>query len=478
MTLDRYATNVLAFIDDLVRVTELGQAFHLLSHQREVLRLAFAFDTEGRLPWDTIVYSCPKKSGKTTINAAVTAWWMFTQEPPNECYVLANDLEQAQSRVFKALAGLIRQNPALASSAEIQARTITLSSGTTTTVLANEWASAAGSNHGLTSWDELWGYTAEKSRRLWEELPSVPTRRNSIRFVSTYAGLDGESDLLAEVYREGVGPEEHPDGQGTRLHPTLPIYGNRAARVFAYWDHEGRMPWQTPTYYESQRRAPGMRPDTYDRIHRNVWTTSESRFITAEMYDRCEESGWSPLDSPSEYPIYVGVDASVTRAATAVVWVLRDPVDDLVVLAGHRIWTPSPGRPIPYAEVEACLEGLGTRFVVARVAYDPYQFVSVAQRLAGRLPMVPFVQSEPALAQMAQVFWDLIQRRGLVVYPDDEVRAHVLAATARETTRGGFRLVTDRPTRRIDAAIALGMAAYSAVTAAQWAEPRLISLGG
>ena len=50
--------------------------------------------------------------------------------------------------------------------------------------------------HGLSSWDELWGYTSESSRRLWEALTPVPTRKNSIRFISTYAGFEGESGLL------------------------------------------------------------------------------------------------------------------------------------------------------------------------------------------------------------------------------------------------------------------------------------------
>jgi hypothetical protein len=55
----------------------------------------------------------------------------------------------------------------------------------------------------------------------------------------------------------------------------------------------------------------------------------------------------------------------------------------------------------------------------------------------------------------------------------------VLAATAVETTRGGFRIVKDRPSRRIDAAIALAMAAYTAATTPAWATagPMLIHLG-
>ena len=84
MRIDRYAKDPVAFIDDLVRKNELGQPFRLLDHQRKILHLAFSFNSSGRLPYDTIIYSCVKKSGKTTTNAAVTLWWAFTQEAPNE----------------------------------------------------------------------------------------------------------------------------------------------------------------------------------------------------------------------------------------------------------------------------------------------------------------------------------------------------------------------------------------------------------
>jgi hypothetical protein len=55
----------ITFIDKLVKKNELGQPFKLMDHQREILRIAFTFDEHGRLPWDTVIYSCVKKSGKT-----------------------------------------------------------------------------------------------------------------------------------------------------------------------------------------------------------------------------------------------------------------------------------------------------------------------------------------------------------------------------------------------------------------------------
>jgi phage terminase large subunit-like protein len=91
------------------------------------------------LPYDTIIYSCVKKSGKTTINGAVTLAWGFTQEPPNEILVLANDLEQTLARVFNTMEGIIKFNPELQREAEVQSRTIYLANGTTVTAISGDY---------------------------------------------------------------------------------------------------------------------------------------------------------------------------------------------------------------------------------------------------------------------------------------------------------------------------------------------------
>ena len=52
--------------------------------------------------------------------------------------------------------------------------------------------------------DELWGFTSEASRRLWDELVPPPTRKAAWRLVVTYAGFIGESLLLEDLYRHGT----------------------------------------------------------------------------------------------------------------------------------------------------------------------------------------------------------------------------------------------------------------------------------
>jgi hypothetical protein len=73
--IERYRYDVVAFLDEQVRVNELGKPFRLFDHERAILNTFFTFDPDGRLPYDTFIYSCTKKSGKTTINSSVNAWW-------------------------------------------------------------------------------------------------------------------------------------------------------------------------------------------------------------------------------------------------------------------------------------------------------------------------------------------------------------------------------------------------------------------
>lgn len=199
----------------------------------------------------------------------------------------------------------------LGASATVRATNIVLSNDTTIQALSNDFAGEAGANQGWSSFTELWAFTSESSRRLWEELTPVPTRRNSVRFVDTPAGFEGESDLLWQLYLLGIDKAEHPHGQGERIHADLPIFVNRDARVFLYWDHEPRMPWQTPAYYAAQKRT--LRPSTYLRLHENRWTSGVSSLITAELWDPNVDRDHRPALAA---PDLEGMSAWMRRSST------------------------------------------------------------------------------------------------------------------------------------------------------------------
>jgi phage terminase large subunit-like protein len=461
----RYARDPVRFIDECITVNERGRPFRLTPTQRAVLTAAFMFDRRGQLAWTTFVYSCPKKSGKTTINAALLVWWAFTQDAPNELLVLANDLEQSTARVFTTARKLITRNPQLAASAVVldKAR-IVLTNDTEIKALASEYAGAAGSGHGMTSFDELWGATSENSRRLWDELTPVPTDvehglKNSIRLVTTYAGWEGESDLLWDLYVKNVGPEEHPQGPGVRIHPTIPLYFNAATRTLIYWDHAPQLPSQSDAYYTAQRAE--LRPGTYLRLHENRWTTAETRFLEPAQVDACIDREQVMLGPWPVLPIWVGLDLGLRRDNAGVIALTVDGDGD-PLLVRHRLWRPAPTQPLELQVVEDYLAALAVQYAIQLILADPWQAAGLIQRLAARgLPIQEFPQTQAGTTKMGQALWDAVTTRRLRLYPDADVRTHLLNCVAIESDRG-FRIAKEKTSKKIDLAVALSLALVGA----------------
>ena len=400
-----------------------------------------------------------KKSGKTTVNAAVLLYWAFIQEPPNEILILASDLEQAQSRVFRSAEQIIQHNPQLKAESDPQSRIIYLANGTRVTAISNDFRGAAGSNHGFLSYDELWSYVSESSMRLFEELTPIPTRRNSLRFITTYSGFEQESELLTDLYEKVV-------IEGERIHDTLPIYVNRRARLFAYWDtgvEARRMPWQLgregEAYYDSQRRT--LRPAQFQRLHLNQWVSSEARFIEPGVYDSCVDPG---LKEDLTGSLFVGVDVGLKSDSTAIVAVKYDQFSDRLVVAGHRIWQPRPGEILDLGStLEFFIRGLSQRAMIEKLLYDPSQAQRSMQMLReGFIECEELTQTQANLSTATQALYDYLINRKLRIYPNEALRTHVLNAATKESERF-FRLTKESQRRKIDACVALSFAILAAV---------------
>ena len=50
--------------------------------------------------------------------------------------------------------------------------------------------------------------------------------------------------------------------------------------LFSYWDHIGRMPWQTPDYLATQKIS--LRANAYLRLHEYRWTEGNESFINLD----------------------------------------------------------------------------------------------------------------------------------------------------------------------------------------------------
>ena len=162
-----------------------------------------------------------------------------------EAICAANDYDQSVGRVFAAIRRIIECSPQLRDEAKITVDKITIFGAVIIAIPAN-YASAAGSNHVIAVFDELWAYISERSRRLFDELVPPPTRRIACRLTVTYAGFEGESALLEELYRRGL--------QQPQVAPNL--YAGDG--ILMFWSHESVAPWQTDAW--RARDAPQSAP--------------------------------------------------------------------------------------------------------------------------------------------------------------------------------------------------------------------------
>src|SRR6266851_5500606 len=281
-TLGRWRTDPVAFVREALIDPETGRHFELYPAQERFLREAFTPGRDGRLPFAEAILGAIKKSGKTATAAMAMLYTIICIGGPYaEGYCVANDLEQAQGRVFQAIVRIIEASPLLRHIAKITANKIEFrSTGASITAIASDYAGSAGANPTITVFDELWGYTSERSQRLFDELVPVPTRKISVRLTVTYAGFEGESDLLERLYKQGL--------QGEEIGPSL----YRQKGLLMAWHHEPVAPWQTAEWIEQMRAQ--LRPNQFLRMIENRWVTSESNFVEMAWWDGCTEAAARP----------------------------------------------------------------------------------------------------------------------------------------------------------------------------------------
>ena len=448
--LARFKRDPIAFIESVLRDPETGEPFVLSNAEREFLQHAFTLNEDGKLTYPELVFGAIRKSGKTTLAGIIVLTMVLLYGGRfAEAYCVANDLEQAQSRVFAMIKRIVEASPQLRGIAKPTSDKVTFPAlGATITAIASDAASAAGANPVISCFDELWGYTSERSRRLWDEMITSPARKISCRLTVSYAGFTGESVLLEELYKRGmalpeIGPSLHA-GDG----------------MLCAWHREPIAPWQTEAWLAEMRRS--LRPNAFARMIENQFVSAESSFVDMSAWDQCVQPSLTP--TLERIPIYVGVDASTKRDSTALVAVSFDKKTQMVRLVQHRVFTPAPGDPINFEQtVEATIIDWRKRFVLRVIWYDPYQMQASAQRLAkAGMPIEEYPQTVPNLTAATSNLFDLIQSRSIALYSDAALRLAVSRAIIVESSRG-WRLDKLKQAHKIDVVVALSMACLAAV---------------
>jgi hypothetical protein len=121
----RYRKYPDAFVEECLINPETGLPFVLFEAERTFLRCAFQLDKNGQLLFPLLMFCAIKKSGKTVFGAIFTITLMVLfGERFAEAYCVANDHEQAKSRVFQICCRIVEASPLLKRATRVLAEKI------------------------------------------------------------------------------------------------------------------------------------------------------------------------------------------------------------------------------------------------------------------------------------------------------------------------------------------------------------------
>ena len=479
-----------------------GDLIRFMPHQKVITRYIFTRGPEGRFPFQNILISSIKKSGKTTLVASWGRWLAETQVRYGELYTIGNDQDQAKEREYKFIRESIELTPGYDYARErlqgrwtVQAKTLKCTaSNTSIKAIAQDAPGEAGGRPYCSMWTELWGFEHEAALRLWTEMTPVPTVPDSMRIVESYAGFEGESEQLWQLYDRGktlgrqltngeVARVAARDRDGERyedlLHAFAETGGDPEAlvplwvdgRFFMYWDEaeEARRnpAIQTPEYYAEEAKT--NTPQQFARIHMNQWGSPESSFVPIEAWMRCYDPDLPPLTTTE--PMILSLDAAATRDCFAAVAVTRHPTDPKrAAIRAAKVWRPQdfPDKRIDFEEVWTWVADVCRRHRIVQVCYDPFQLEDMSQRIRRELTQwaEPFNQSKDRKIADRRLY-DLIMQRELSwnLHDDagaDVFRRHIANANAKhqKDQDSTLLIVKKAENRKIDLVVAASMGVH------------------
>jgi len=409
----------------------------------------------------TLAVSNVKKTGKTLLNAVLLCWrWLAL---PGEHFACANDLDQSAGRQFQMIAEMVRRNPYLRRNVKAgKSELVFTPTGSTIRALSVDAAGNAGANHLTASHTESWGIVYEGGVRAYEELTPPPGRvfgLPALRIMDSYAGYESESTTWHATVDRGLA--------GQRVSDDWPIYRADGLLLFHVEGEEAQRlcfrgtPDEAAAYYADQRTT--LRPGAFLRLHENKRSTGSESFIDMVLWDACVDPNHAPAMPGIPQSLFVGVDAATKHDSAAVVACDYNMERRKVAIARHRIWYPRGVVLDMDATIGDYLRELRRGFSIRAVWYDPYQMTALAQQLQrDGLPMIEYAQSTPNLTAMGQNLFDLIKGGNLIAYADDDLRRQVSHAVAVESSRG-WRIAKEKASAKVDAVVALAMAALAAV---------------
>jgi len=464
-----------------------GRLFSLSPWQRDLVREIFGWRriSDRSRRYRTVYIEVPRKNGKSTF-AAGLALYLATadDEPGAEVYSAAADRDQA-SIVFREAAEMVRQCDELRELCEVQTKAIVIAE---TTSVYRVLSADAHTKHGLNAhgivFDEL---HAQPNRDLWDVLTtSVGARRNPLAVAITTAGFDRNSicyemhEYAAKV-RDGViddpsflpvifaadeGDDWTSPATWRKANPNLGVSVSEE-----YLANECRKAKELPGY-----------ENTFKRLHLNLWTEQETRWIPVETWDS------NDLPVAEEHELrgrrcYVGLDLATTTDIAAAVRVFprddgtfdvlptffvpaenaekrarRDRVPYPVWIREGKI-VATPGNVIDYERIKAEILRWSRLYDLREIAFDPWSATQIALQLdAEGAKTVEVRQGYATLSEPSKAFEKFVLARKIRHGGNPVLRWMVSNVAIEIDAAGNIKPSKKRSRERIDGVVACVMA--------------------
>jgi len=426
-----------------------GKPMRLAKFQKRWLRKALAAGIRAA------VLQLPRGNGKSTFLAAIAVWAVFDPRHGDapQVAVVGVTVGQAIRNVYGVAAAMVDMNPELANrSIQFTAigatRLFVPSTRGEMFPIASQPDTLQGLDPSVAINDEL-GFTSQET---WDALLLASGKRpNSLIVGIGTPGVDRDNALwnLRQLVIEGR-PLPGMTFTEYAAPDTAEVRDEKAWRVANPALDEGFMD------IDALRMAVESSPAVSFRIFRmGLWAEGQDSWLGDDgpaVWDSLAE----PLDFDAGVPIWVGVDAALTRDTTAVCWIGLRP--DGRMHAKVRIWVPAKDEPVDLFEVMGHLRDLAIKYRVGAVSYDPRFMDWPARVLADEgLPVVELPQSIERMTGICGDLYTVIRERQITHDGDPLFRSHVMNAVTRMNDRG-WTLSKNKSRGHIDACIALGLA--------------------
>jgi phage terminase large subunit-like protein len=314
-----------------------GSPFILEDWQKEdIIRPLFGtIRADGLRRYRQAYIEVPRKNGKSNLCAAIALYMLFAdKEPGAEIISAAGDRNQARI-VFEIASAMCANNKQLQAHGKVLRNTIEYKNSFYKAISAE-----ANTKHGFNAHavilDELHVFP---NRSLYDVLKtSTGARTQPLVIAITTAGHD-TSSICYELHEYA---QQVKDGS---IHDDTFLPVIYAADKADDWTQPATWAKANPgygtickaDYFEQEVNRCKANPrqiNTFLRLHLNIWTASEERWVTDEEFMR----GADFVDDSylQTLPCYGGMDLSSTKDLTAVALIFRDDRNDCFYLKCHH----------------------------------------------------------------------------------------------------------------------------------------------